>query len=156
MVMEADDGMWFCLGPVRESWPPQCDGIPLKGWSWEGVEGSESSDDMRWGMYALTGTYDGTSFTVRHEPIPLALYDPMVPEDPTGGATGATGEARLLEIQDDLPELLTPGTQYFSSWPDRGYLWVQVIWDDGTIQQSLDAHYGKDVIVVQSALREIG
>lgn len=155
-VMDIAGDVTFCMGAIRESWPPQCDGMPLKDWSWDGVEGMESSDDIRWGAYALTGTYDGTSFTLNGPPMLLALYDPMPPADPTGGKAGTTSEARLVEIQDQLPDILVPGTQYFSSWPDRGYLWVQVVWDDGTIQDGLDAHFGKDVVVVQSALREIG
>lgn len=156
LVMQTADEVKLCLGPIAESWPPQCQGMPLDGWSWEGVEGSESSGDVRWGMYAVTGTYDGSVFTLTGEPILLALYDPMAPEDPTGGTPGTTSEARLIEIQEQLPDILAPGTQYFSSTPDRGYLWAQVIWDDGTIQTALDAHYGAGVVIIESALREIG
>ena len=58
----------LCLGPVAESYPPQCSGIPLEGWSWEGVEGSETSGDVRWGTYAVQGTYDGESLTVTAPP----------------------------------------------------------------------------------------
>lgn len=38
---------------------------------------------------------------------------------------------------------------------DRGYVWLQVVWDDGTIQDAADAEFGDDVVIVTSSLREI-
>ena len=144
----------FCLGAIMESYPPQCDGIPLTHWSWDGVQGSESSGDATWGAYALVGTYDGKSFSSTQEPIMLALFDPAITKDPTGGVNGTTDVARLEEIQSEID---TSGTiAPLSSTIDRGYLWVRVTWDDGTLQQLADATYGPDVVVVQSALQPIG
>jgi hypothetical protein len=123
-------------------------------WSWDGVDGSESSGDVRWGAYAVQGMYDGSSFTVTQPPVLLALYDPMAPEDPFGGAPGDTDEATLLEIQEQLPKRL--GTAYLSSWPADGRLWVQVLWDDGTWQEAADGEFGEGVVVIQPALRAVG
>ncbi|SBS70929.1 hypothetical protein [uncultured Microbacterium sp.] len=152
-VMDVDGTAELCVGAVMESYPPQCDGIPLKGWSWDGVDGSEAEGDVRWGTYAVQGTYDGEVLTVTQPPIMLALYDPMMPEDPTGGKAGAGEEAELLEIQEALPDLL--GAEYLSSYPENGWLWVDVVWDDGTWQKAADDDYGKGVVVVRSALREL-
>ena len=58
-VMDVAGEVELCLGAVMESWPPQCHGIPLDGWAWDGVEGTESSGDVTWGAYAVQGTYDG-------------------------------------------------------------------------------------------------
>jgi hypothetical protein len=41
------------------------------------------------------------------------------------------------------------------SYPENGYLWATVYYDDGTIQSYLDEVYGPDVVVVQSALRDL-
>lgn len=154
-VMDDVGQVEFCLGPIMESYPPQCSGIPLDGWSWDGVEGSEASGSIRWGAYALTGSYDGESFTPTQPPILLALYDPMAPEDPTGGEPGDTPEKRLLEIQAELDDRLgDDGDTYFSSYPENGYLWVDVLWDDGTHQDAADAEFGEGVVVIRSALRE--
>lgn len=154
-VMDENGAVEFCLGPIMESYPPQCSGIPIEGWSWDGVEGSEASGTTRWGAYALTGTYDGERFTPTQPPILLALYDPMMPEDPTGGETGDTSEERLLEIQAQLDGRLgDDGSTYFGSYPERGYLWVDVLWDDGTYQNAADAEFGDGVVVIRSALRE--
>lgn len=54
----------LCLGAVQESYPPQCRGIPLKGWSWDDVEGEESAAGSTWGYYHVVGSYDGATFTV--------------------------------------------------------------------------------------------
>lgn len=153
-VMDVSGTVELCLGAIAESYPPQCSGIPLNGWSWEGVDGSESSGEVRWGAYAVQGTYDGTSFTATRPPVMLALYDPMKPTDPTGGTPGKSDEKTLLAIQEQLPGRL--GAAYFSSAPQDGRLWVQVLWDDGTWQKAADDDFGDDVVVIQSALRPVG
>jgi hypothetical protein len=142
------------MGAVAESYPPQCSGILLENWSWDGVEGSEQSGDARWGAYALQGMYDGTSLQVTQPPILLALYDPMVPDDPNGGEPGDADEATLTWIQDQLPGRL--GAAYLSSWPQDGRLRVQVVWDDGTWQQAADEDFGPGVVVIESAMRPVG
>jgi len=150
---DGEDGAELCLGAVAESAPPQCAGIPLVGWSWDGIEGYETSGDVKWGGYAVQGTYDGTSFTVTQPPIMLALYDPMAPADPTGGKPGAGSEADLLAIQEQLPDRL--GEAYFSSMPQDGWLFVDVLWDDGTWQDAADGEFGADTVIIRPALREI-
>ena len=148
--MDVDGDVELCLGPVAESYPPQCSGIPVENLSWEGVEGSESSGDVTWGSYAVQGTYDGDRYTVSAPPIMLALYDPMAFPDPTNGEPGVGDEATLLDIQEDLPTLL--GDAYLSSYPENGRLWVDVVWDDGTWQDAADADYGEDVVVIRPAM----
>lgn len=150
-VMDVAGEVELCLGAVMESWPPQCHGIPLDGWTWDGVEGADSSGDVTWGAYAVQGTYDGERFTITQPPMLLALYDPMALDDPTGGVPGTAGEETLLAIQDELPDRL--GDRYLESWQSEGRLWVHVVWDDGTWQDAADADFGEDVVVVQSALR---
>lgn len=153
-VLDAAGDVQLCLGPVAESYPPQCTGIPLEGWSWDGVEGAESSGDVTWGAYAVRGTYDGTSFTVTQAPILLALYDPIRSEDPTGGKPGAGSEATLAAIQEELPERL--GDAYLSSSPQDGWLWVDVVWDDGSWQDAANAEYGDDTVIIRSAMTPTG
>lgn len=153
-VLDVGGEAEFCLGAIMESYPPQCDGIPLTDWSWDDIQGSESSGDVTWGAYALVGSYDGKSFSPTQAPIMLALFDPAITNDPTAGTQGATGEARLEEIQNEITASRTIAPLH--SAIDRGYLWVSVTWDDGTLQQLADATYSPDVVVVQSALRPIG
>lgn len=151
-VMDVAGAIELCLGPVAESYPPQCSGIPLAGWTWDAVEGAETSGETTWGAYAVQGAYDGETLTVTQPPVMLALYDPMMIDDPTGGKPGSTDEETLLRIQEDLPAALGEG--YLGSTPQDGRLWVDVVWDDGTWQQAADDEYGADVVVIRSALRE--
>jgi hypothetical protein len=153
-VMDVGGEVELCLGAVAESYPPQCSGIPNDDWSWEGVDGAESSGDVTWGSYAVQGVYDGETFTVTQPPVMLALYDPMMPDDPTGGKTGRADEKTAQRIQDELPEILDEA--YLGSGLVDGWLWVDVVWDDGTWQRAADDDYGDGVVLIRSALRELG
>ena len=67
-VLQPPDGpAAFCLGPGRESFPPQCEGIPLAGWDWESNPPDAQTDAgapvTRWGTYAVTGDFDGLTLT---------------------------------------------------------------------------------------------
>ncbi|GAB3601958.1 hypothetical protein [Microbacterium aureliae] len=152
-VLDTGDDPQLCLGGVAESYPPQCTGLPLRGWDWESVEGSESSDGTTWGAYAVQGTFDGETMTVTAEPIMLALYDPMMIPDPTGGRPGTASEDTLAQLQEEIWERL--GAQALTASAMDGRLWVDVVWDDGTLQSAVDADYGEDVVIVRSALREL-
>ncbi|GAB3598995.1 hypothetical protein GCM10027408_17400 [Microbacterium tumbae] len=156
-IMDVAGTVELCLGAVAESYPPQCGGVPVKEWSWEGVDGSEQVDEVRWGSYAVTGLFDGTAFTVTQSPVLLALYDPMPVEDPTGGEPGTTDEARLNEIVDDIGVRLADSRELFlGAYPDNGYVWMDVLWDDGTLQRAADDDFGAEVVVVRSALQPVG
>ncbi|WP_407360451.1 hypothetical protein [Microbacterium sp. LBN7] len=152
-VLDVAGDVQLCLGAIMESYPPQCSGVPIDGWSWDGLEGSETSGETTWGAYAVYATYDGTRLTNTDPPIMLALYDPVAPEDPTGGTEGTTAEVDLTRIQDDISARL--GRDALTVGADRGYVWLQVVWDDGTIQDAADAEFGDDVVIVTSSLREV-
>lgn len=225
----------LCLGPVAESYPPQCSGIPLKDWDWARQRGQfEHQGDIRWGGFVVTGTYDGTTMTVT-KVVSSALYDPPADpgadEDPFatpcpepdggwqvvdetkademameaaftraaeldgyGGAwmdqhldpqpsndpakaivnVTVTGdpaaaetelrkvwggalcvsqakhtEAELTRIQEQLMEL--PGA--FSAGSQRDQVTVDVLWDDGSLQEWADGAYGDGLVKVTSALK---
>ncbi|WP_431806195.1 hypothetical protein [Microbacterium paraoxydans] len=152
-VIDGASGPALCLGAIMESYPPQCSGVPLNDWTWDGVDGSESAGDTRWGSYAVYGTFDGERLTVTDPPILLALFDPVAPEDPTGGKTGSTPEGELTRVQDDIAARLGPAAVFVGT--DGGYVWLQVAWDDGTLQRAADAEYGDGVVIVESLLREV-
>jgi hypothetical protein len=150
-VMDVGGAVELCLGPIAESYPPQCSGIPVEGWSWDGIEGWETSGGVTWGAYAVQGIYDGSTFAVTGEPIMLALYDPIAPVDPTSGKPGTATEADVAEMQDALPAVI--GDNFLASYPENGWLWVDVVWDDGTLQDAADATYGEGSVVIRSAIR---
>lgn len=88
-VLESDDGPQLCLGGVLDSMPPQCGGPLITSWDWDVVSDFvERRAGTTWGAFALTGTFDGETFTPTRDPIPLALYDPMAsPPEPDPFAT---------------------------------------------------------------------
>ena len=63
----------------------------------------EQQGDVRWGTFAVTGTWDGTAFTVT-DAIPGALYDPAMPEEPpvTRSRPTAYTDAELEQIAEEL------------------------------------------------------
>jgi hypothetical protein len=152
---EGEDAQ-FCLGAVMESYPPQCSGPVIVGWEWPDDGMFESASGVTWGTYAVVGTWDGVEFTPTQPPIPLALYDPMV-QDPDPRADPANAGDNSADLLTRVQDELTAWTEVtvLSSYSDNGYVWATVYYDDGTIQATLDEIYGPDVVIVQSALRDL-
>ncbi|MET3768768.1 hypothetical protein ABIB15_001452 [Marisediminicola sp. UYEF4] len=144
----------LCLGAVADSYPPQCGGPTISGWDWAAVDGEESASDVTWGSYAVQGTWDGTTFTVTQPPLMLALYDPIANVDPREDPAnaGAADEEEFLAIQ----EALHGAVDVLGFYPSNGYVFVDVIYDDGQIQQYMDEVYGAEVVAVRTALRDVG
>ena len=151
VLQEADGPPELCLGGVAASLPPQCGGPEIVGWDWDAVE-ADSAQSTTWGEYAVEGTWDGETF---HLTEATAAPDewPEPPEDPRldpddAGAAGPESEAQELqnEVFDHLDGL--------TGWTENGYVWVTVVYDDGSIQRYADDKYGADTVAVQSALRD--
>jgi hypothetical protein len=155
VIQTGDAAPQFCLGPVAESYPPQCSGIEMAGWDWDAVEGEETSGDVTFGSYALTGTWDGSVFTSTSA-IMLALYDPMPFVDPLldPDNAGDTSDADLAKIQTEITE--SAPFVALESYSQNGYLFVRVIYDDGSIQTWADDKYLPDVVAIRPALVDVG
>ena len=150
-VMDTGDGAELCLGPVAESYPPQCGGPAITNWDWDEQRGMfEQQGDVRWGTFAVTGTWDGTAFTVSNV-IPGPLYDPG-PEEPLElpEPSKDLGADELDAIATDLGSSL-PGAQGAYA-DDAGHVLVDVLYDDDNLQEYVDAKYGAGVVVVTGAL----
>lgn len=144
----------LCLGPIMESYPPQCSGPEITGWDWDEVEGEETSGEVTWGAYAVTGTWDGETFGVTST-IMLALYDPMPVVDPLldPANAGDSDPAELERIQTELME--SAPFEVLTSWSENGYLFASVIYDDGSIQAWADEKYLPDVVAIRPALTDV-
>ena len=146
----------LCLGPVADSYPPQCSGIPLRGWDWAEHQGVfEKSGDVRWGQFLVTGRFDGTTMTVTGA-LPEAVYDPSANEQPgPPDELGPTGDAGIAgpkqqEFQRKVEEHPLPGT--LSVYATPAAVVVEVVHDDGSLQEEVDATYGAGVVEVRSML----
>jgi hypothetical protein len=64
----AGRGAQVCTGGIAESYPPQCSGRPIAGWSWADVDGEQSAGGTTWGEYHLVGTWNGEQVTLTEVP----------------------------------------------------------------------------------------
>jgi hypothetical protein len=156
VIQVGDTVAQLCLGAIAESYPPQCTGPEIDGWDWDAVPGTfETSGDVTWGAYAVTGTWDGGRFGLTGA-ITLALYDPMPVVDPQldPDNAGDTDPAELERIQSEIDDS-APFTVLTSSI-ENGYVFVGVTYDDGSIQAWADETFLPDAVAIRPALRDIG
>ncbi|CAL4859633.1 hypothetical protein [Microbacterium sp. MM2322] len=154
MVLDNGTTVELCLGAVAESAPPQCSGIPLAGWSWDGLDDAVSSGGATWNTYAVSGTFDGDTLTVTRTPIPLALFDPIAAADPTKGKPGKASVADVTSIQSTIPDAI--GDAFFGASEQDGWVFADVVWDDGTWQKAADQDFGAGKVIIRSALKPVG
>src|SRR6478609_1267640 len=120
-VLDDGDGPEMCLGAVAASSPPQCSGPALAGFDW-GDAGSEEAGGVRWGSYALTGTFDGSTFTVG-DAIPAALYDTTAAPEPEPLAA-ACDEPTTTDTAKATPEDLDATLAAASALPTYATSWL--------------------------------
>ena len=123
----------LCLGAVAESYPPQCGGLPIAGWDWEDHDGVfEREGDIRWGLFAVTGTCDGTTFTVT-DAVPARSTTRRRPRSRRDPAPAV--DAHRRGARPSIAETLgadLPGAQ--GAYGADGHVLVDVTYDDGTLQ----------------------
>ncbi|WP_377643021.1 hypothetical protein [Oryzobacter terrae] len=150
-----EKGPELCLGPVRESFPPQCEGVPLARWDWAKAGIQEESPAgtgtaVRWGTYAVTGTFDGLTMTVTTS-VSLALYDTVAPPSPRPMAPPELTADEWADVETGVR--LLPGLLTSLREGDTGPVLVDVVHDDGTLQDWADAAFGVGAVRVTSMLR---
>lgn len=121
MVLDDGDGPEMCLGAVAESYPPQCGGPALVDFDWGDV-GSEQASGVQWGSYALTGTFDGETFTVT-DAIPAALYDTMA-EPEQDPLAAACDEPTTTDTAKATPEDMDATLAAASALPSYASAWL--------------------------------
>ena len=148
-----DDVVELCLGAIAESYPPQCGGPRITNWDWDAHQGFDEQGDVRWGTFAVTGTWDGEEFTVT-DAVPGAVYDPMAEEPPTYPEPSTHyDEGRLIELAEELTGV--PGVLGAYGDATSGHVLVDVNYDDGSYQDYADDAYGEGVVVVTGALVDV-
>jgi hypothetical protein len=154
-VLQTPDGPpMLCLGAVAESWPPQCQGLPLRDWDWAAAAPYEQADTggkvTRWSTYAVTGRYVGKALQVT-QVVPLPLYDPVAEPSPRPMAPPSLSPAQWDAVRVRL--MGVPGLLTVDRPDDAGPLQLLVVHDDGSIQAFADASFGVGAVHVTSALR---
>ncbi|MGI8523747.1 MAG: hypothetical protein ACR2K3_10630 [Nocardioides sp.] len=91
----------LCVGVIAQSLPPQCGGPRITNWEWADHDASdfEQVGDVRWGEFEISGTFDGTEFTVG-QAIPASRWhgrDPSSEPDLTTPCPPPAGGWRVLD-----------------------------------------------------------
>jgi hypothetical protein len=136
---------------VMDSYPPQCEGLPVTGWDWGAVEHEEASG-VRWGTYVVTGTFDGKAFTVTEDAEPLDATDQPggtadVP-DPAEDLSPEEIEAAAAELQEQFPQLV------FGHLPDDGHgvAIIDTLLVSAELETYAAEHFPEDAIVFKPVL----
>lgn len=154
-ILDAGDAPVLCLGKIADSLPPQCTGVALADWDWAAVDGEDSASGVTWGTYSLAGEWDGETLTVTRAPVPFDssigigadASDPFDQSLPSGRLRPGPGRQVVTpELRDAVADLVS--TTFIN-----GRVVLEVPFDDGTLQASVDDRYGDDAVVVTSILR---
>lgn len=141
----------LCLGGQLDSAPPICGDVPVLGLDWSAVTGALTIGDVTWMERAfVTGTYDGSSFTLT-EPLrratdaeSAAAFDnrngPIPCREPTGGWAA---EGARFPPNSDYNEYIQRVDDYTSAAADWGGVWV----DFGDSPVDIASHPEKVILV---------
>ena len=127
-VLDDGTGAELCLGGVAESFPPQCGGPSLIGWDWSEHDGEfEDVSGVKWGDFAVTGTFDGRDLTPT-EVVPARAFEAPAHEDdrdfgtpcpePEGGWPTPTDDDNSIQGTDRAFRRAAQLEGYADSWVD--------------------------------------
>jgi hypothetical protein len=129
MVLDDGDGAELCLGGAADSLPPQCGGPKLIGWDWSEHEGDfEDVSGVKWGDFAVTGTFDGRDLTPT-DVTPAAEFESPEPDpgrdlttpcpEPDGGWRVLDPATTTVKSQDATMRAARRLDGYAGSWVDQ-------------------------------------
>lgn len=131
----------LCVGGVAESYPPQCGGPELVGFSWDDVPEHEESAGVTWGPATVVGTFDGHRLHLTQPASPEPPEDgtapdgtdfPQLCEDPfRGGDEDWRQDPGAQQAMDALGRELESLDGYVTSWVSDGRdMYNVVVTDD--------------------------
>ena len=132
----------------------------MAGWDWAAHPEHEEQSGVRWGSFALTGTFDGTTFTVT-DAVPAALYDAMAPKpdalpgtpcEPPAGGWGVVDPAKTT------PEAMDATFTEAARLPGFAGTWMDQSGDpsptDDPTRVIVNVAVTRDVAGAEATLRE--
>lgn len=145
----------LCVGGVQESFPPQCAGIDLVGWSWDEVDGEfELRNDVRWGEFVVAGDYSPEDNSLTVTSVEVGGPAPSIGDSECVDETDTDIDMRA--IQDEIHAAYDGEELIFWSGTNScGVLEVGVAYDDGTVQADVDQKYGPGVVSIHSVLVQV-
>src|SRR5262245_41089006 len=131
VLQNRDHGPELCLGIVLDSFPPQCGGLPITNWRWDGVEGHQTAGGTTWGTYQLVGTYDGATFTVIRADLPPPTTRPSAAErfkdEPKSPCPEPAGGWPVPDPARRSERYLEPVTRAARAQPDFAGVWLSYL-----------------------------
>lgn len=158
VLQDAERDLPELCGAVAESYPPQCGGLPVAGWDWDSVE-HEEAQGVRWGLYLVTGTFDGDSLVLTEDPVPASEVD--MDEYPHL----RNQEPEFGDPAEDLSdeELQAIANELLAEFPDNAYLGrvdeehgvavVGALLVTPEMEAYVAEHYAEDVVAFTSDLK---
>ena len=145
---------------VAESYPPQCEGLPVTGWDWEAVDHEEASG-VRWGSYIVTGTFDGKSLVLTEDPVStedvdMADYPNLQYTEPDIGDPAE--DLSVEELQAIADELVAAFPGYVNGgWADEqnGVALVDTLLVTPELEAYAAEHYPEDTVAFSAMLKPV-
>jgi hypothetical protein len=149
-------GPELCVA-VRDSYPPQCDGPDVSGWTWDNVT-HQSAVRTRWGGYLITGTFDGRTFKLTE---PAKVNDGSLGPEPRGPdftspCPAPAGGWKPVNPANATGNALQAAKVAVSAEPDFAGLWI----DQGRplndpAKLVLNVRFTKDLARHEAAIRGV-
>lgn len=124
-------GPEFCQF-VAESYPPQCGGLALVGFSWDDVEDEQSEAGTTWGTYTVTGVYRDGALELTG---PATASVPQADSEPSEFLPGTPCPQDGWRTGEGLPNVEDAARvgAYAEAQPDYAATWIDQLVDwDGT------------------------
>jgi hypothetical protein len=154
VLENAEHGPQLCRG-VGESFPPQCDGLDIVGWTWDGLEHSDRGG-VRWGNFEIIATFDGTRLTLSEPPWPPSVRRPGPTPDFTTPCPAPVGGWRVVDAAKATDAALKEAAALADSAPDAAGVWIDQ--NGGTNDPRklvLNARFAGDLAAHEARLRAV-
>lgn len=116
-------GPELCLGVIYLSMPQQCGEVPITNWDWASADGEETQAGTTSGNYQVTGTYDGTEFTLTETPR-SADSEPAPPSDLHTACQEPPGGWPVPDPNRTSEADIHAASMFVNRQPDAGGFWV--------------------------------
>jgi hypothetical protein len=160
VLENADHGPQLCT-MMMDSYPPQCGGPDVAGWSWSGVPFQEAVK-TKWGSYLLVGTFDGKTFTLTQPPQTPGTPTPT-PADRSEYATpcdAPPGGWQPVDAGLTTDDTFNAAIIKANADPDFAGLWIDrpatlPAGSNDPLRIILNVRYTKDLAKHEAELRKI-
>ncbi|SDZ55093.1 hypothetical protein SAMN05421684_6580 [Asanoa ishikariensis] len=122
VLENAEHGPQLCRS-VGDSLPPQCTGLDIVGWSWDGLD-HEESGGVRWGHFEIVATFDGVRLTLAEPPQPPTVQRPDPEPNLTTPCPPPPGGWRVVDEAKATTAAYKEAFELAYAAPDAAGAWI--------------------------------